>query len=182
MGWSTPSSRIEAAKAWSDSSSKMVRGWLRLGSIAPNGKSTSVPSESAAERPSLGISDPRPLPSPLRRCTAAHLLRQLPVGERAARARIEGDDRLTERGSLGEAHGAGYHVAADLRPEVVPNLVHDLVGELRAGVVHDQDDGAHLETRIEASTDELDVAQQLPQTLERVVLALDGDQHLGRGG
>jgi hypothetical protein len=63
-----------------------------------------------------------------------------------------------------------------------PDLGHDLVRELRPSVVHDEHDGGHLQLGIETATDEIDVAEQLPQTLQRVVLALDGDEHLAGGG
>ncbi len=41
------------------------------------------------------------------------------------------------------------------------------------GVVHGQDDGAHLELGVEVGLHQPDVAQQLAQPLQGVVLALD---------
>ena len=71
---------------------------------------------------------------------------------------------------------------AHLVAEVLAHLGDDLVGQLGPGVVHHQDDRADLERRVEVLLDQLDVAQQLAQALEGVVLALDRDQHLvGRG-
>ena len=75
----------------------------------------------------------------------------------------------TDRGTIGAQH---------LVAEVVAHLADDLIGELGAGVVHHAHDRADLERRVEVAPDEVDVAQQLPETLERVVLALDRDEHL----
>src|SRR3954453_16607377 len=95
-----------------------------------------------------GISAPSPLPSPLRRATA-HLLGQLAVGNGATRGRIERNDRLAVGRGLREPDRAGHDVATHLVAEVVPHLLHHLVGELRAGVVHHADDGRDLETGVE---------------------------------
>ncbi len=69
------------------------------------------------------------------------------------------------------------HAVAEVRPD----FLHDLIGELGPGVVHDKDDRGHLERGVEAFADELDVTQQLAQTLECVVLALDRDDHFAGG-
>ena len=120
-GCRTPSSRIDAVSDASASSSKWPRGWCGLGSIGrPGGPAASVDSTSATS--AVGISAPRPLPSPLRRATA-HLLGQLPIGDGAPRARIERDDRLTERRCLGQADRPGDDVATHPVAEVLADLV-----------------------------------------------------------
>src|SRR5690606_29084128 len=110
MGWSTPSSRTEAASELNDSSSKCRRGWWGLGRMDDTGTSrraeVSPPTTPLA---SGGMSAPSPLPSPLRRATA-HLLGQLAVGDGAPRGRIERDDGLPERRSFGQPDRAGDHV------------------------------------------------------------------------
>ena len=74
----------------------------------------------------------------------------------------------------------GITVRQTLSPKWRSDLLHHLVGELRAGVVHDADDDRHLERRVEVLLHEPDVAQELAQALEGVVLALDGHEDLGR--
>ena len=64
---------------------------------------------------------------------------------------------------------------------MVADLVGDLVGELGPAVVHRQQDGPDGDPRIEVLPHQVDVVEQLPQPLERVVLALDGDEHLVAG-
>src|SRR2546421_3456615 len=120
----------------------------------------------------LGIRAPRPLPNPLRRATA-YLLGQLPVGNRASRGRIEHDDRLPERRGLTQTHGARHDVAAHGCAEMLAHLLRHLLGELGAGVVHRQDDVGEFQRWVQVRLDELDVLEQLPQTLKCVVLALD---------
>jgi hypothetical protein len=61
------------------------------------------------------------------------------------------------------------------------HLVGDLVGQLGAPVVHGQQDRRHVQVGVEVRAHEVDVRQQLPEPLQRVVLALDRDQHLVRG-
>ena len=62
----------------------------------------------------------------------------------------------------------------------------DLVGhvdrEPGPGVVHGQHDGRDLERLVQVGRDQVHVAQELAQTLEGVVLALNGDEHLVRRG
>src|SRR5690606_1187921 len=50
------------------------------------------------------------------------------------------------------------------------------------GVVHHEHHRAELEAGVQVALHELDVAQELPQALQRVVLALDGNEHLAGGG
>ena len=66
--------------------------------------------------------------------------------------------------------------------EVLADLALDLLGEPGPGVVHREHDAADVERRVEVRLHQRDVAQQLTETLERVVLALDRDDHVvGRG-
>ena len=74
----------------------------------------------------------------------------------------------------------GIDLRHTLLAEVLANLLRHLLGQLGPGVVHDQHDRAHLQRRVEVPLDQVDVAQELAQTLQGVVLALDGDQHLAR--
>nr|BFF15790.1 hypothetical protein GCM10025699_70930 [Microbacterium flavescens] len=59
---------------------------------------------------------------------------------------------------------------------MLAHIGHDLLREIGASVVHGQEDARHGQTGVEVLLDQLDVAQQLTQTLEGVILALDRDQ------
>ena len=63
---------------------------------------------------------------------------------------------------------------------MITDLVDDLIGKLRASVVHHTHERADVQPGVEVAPDEVDVAQQLAEPFERVVLALDRDQHLVR--
>src|SRR5437899_1661564 len=121
----------------------------------------------------LGIRAPRPLPNPLRRMPA-YLLGQLPVGDGPPGGWVEHDDRLPERRRLTQSNRARHDVAADRWAKVRAHLLGHLLRKLGAGVIHRQDDRRELEGGIEVGLHELDVLQQLAQTLKCVVLALDG--------
>ena len=100
---------------------------------------------------------------------------------RAPRGRVEHDDRLPERRRLREPHRARDHRLVHLVAEVLAHLGLDLLGEPGARVVHREHDPPHVERRVERP-DQRHVAEQLAETLERVVLALDRHDHVvGRG-
>src|SRR3954471_4794729 len=178
IGWSTPSSRTEAVSEARASSSNTLRGWWGLVVMTVSGSSVYVSGPSSALATSEGISAPSPLPSPLRRATT-DLLRQLAVGDGAARGRIECGDGLSVGRCLGQPDGPRHDRATDLVAEVPLHFLNDLVRELRTGVVHDEHDRTELQRLIEVLLDQCDVPQQLAQALERVVLALDRYEDLG---
>ena len=60
------------------------------------------------------------------------------------------------------------------------HFLHDLIGQLGPGVVHDQHDGAELQRLVQVLLHERHVAQELAEPFQGVVLALNGDEHLGR--
>jgi hypothetical protein len=64
---------------------------------------------------------------------------------------------------------------------VAAHLVRHLVGQLGAPVVHGQQDRRHVQRRVQVGPHQFDVGQQLAQALQRVVLALDRDEHLVTG-
>jgi hypothetical protein len=65
---------------------------------------------------------------------------------------------------------------------MLAHLIGDLLSKARAAVVHRQKDRRQVQAGVQVLLDHADAAQKLAQTLERVVLALDGDQQLARGG
>ena len=64
---------------------------------------------------------------------------------------------------------------------MAPHLVGHLVGQLGPAVVHGEQDRRDPQRRVQVRLHQLDVAEQLAEPLQRVVLALDRDQHLVRG-
>src|SRR4030088_2697481 len=91
--------------------------------------------ELRSPRTSFGMRAPSPLPNPLRRATT-HLLGQLPIGQGATGRGVKHDDRLTERGSLGQAHRPRDDTPADPVAEMQSDLLDDLLGQAGSGVIH----------------------------------------------
>jgi hypothetical protein len=60
--------------------------------------------------------------------------------------------------------------------EVLGDLVRDLRREPRPRVVHSEHNPEHVEIRVEHPPQQAQRISQLPQTLQRIVLALDGDE------
>src|SRR5262249_1492629 len=116
----------------------------------------------------------------LRDTALGNLPCRVKIGDRAAGARVVRQHRLTVPGSLGHPDTAWHHRVQDQIAEVTADLLRDLVGQPGPRVVHGQQDRRDPYTVVEMGLDQLDVAQQLTQTLQRVVLALDGDQYLVR--
>ncbi len=195
-GWRTPCSRMLAASSSRPASSMWRRGWYGLGTTRASGTSTTA----AAPAARCGISDESPRPSALpvrsgftvtrrpprrRRCRARGAPgapRRAPVGLRALGVRpVEGDRQAVAR-RLREADAARDDRAEHGVAEVAADLVRDLGGEVGAGVEHREHDARDREVRVEVVADEVDGGDQLRQALQRVVLALDGDQHGVRAG
>ena len=61
---------------------------------------------------------------------------------------------------------------------MLPDFAGDLLGQFGAPVVHGQQDRRDLEIGIEVTADEVDVAEELTEAFECVVLALDRDEDL----
>src|SRR5262245_45601211 len=103
---------------------------IRIGAVSPLAVGSASPG---------GMSELRPFPRPLRRAIV-NLPSDVSIGERSARAWVERDDRLAERGCLREPHRPRNDGPDDLVAEVITYLLDDLIRELRAGVVHHADD------------------------------------------
>ena len=135
----------------------------------------------------VGISDPRPRPRPRRgRCVTrltsftwwASSLRRLEIRQSAWRTRVIRQNGLAVARRLGDPNRARDRGRQHLVAEVLANLVRDSGGKPGAPVEHGQDDRSQLQVGIQVLADLVERAQQLAQALERVVLALDRDQHL----
>lgn len=84
-------------------------------------------------------------------------------------------------GRLADAHRSRDHRLQDAVAEVVTDLVGDVVGQAGPAVEHGQEDGRDLQVGVEVELDQFHVLQELTESLQRVVLALDGDEDLLRG-
>ena len=80
-------------------------------------------------------------------------------------------------GCFRQSNAARDHGVEDRWPEVRANLGGNLRRQVRAGVEHREDDAAHRERRVQVVAHQVDRRDQLREALERVVLALHGDQH-----
>ncbi len=86
------------------------------------------------------------------------------------------NDRLAVPRRLGEAHIPGDGGLVDLIAEVGPYLVGDLARQIQAAVVHGQQYTGDLQLFVQMPLDEPDRVEQLAQTLQGVVFALNGDE------
>src|SRR5689334_20539353 len=111
-----------------------------------------------------------------------HLARKVHVAHRSGAAWIVDDDRFAEARRLTQPDIPRNHRAVDPLGEVTPGLVHDLLREIQAVVIHGQEHPLDLQGRIEALLHQANRSEQMAQPLQGVVLALHRDQHgPGRG-
>src|SRR5690606_4375219 len=112
---------------------------------------------------------------------SGNLKGRLEVARRPTGARVVGHHRLAVARRLRDPdvprNDGGEHTV----PEVGADVLLHRIRQAGAPVVHGEEDGGHLERRVEVVLHELDVVGQLLHTLQRVVLALDRDQDLLRG-
>jgi len=103
------------------------------------------------------------------------------VALRADRLHVVQEDRFTEAGRFRQSHvardGDREHAAA----EVLFRLFGDLFAEIEPRVVHRQQHAFDRERGIEIALHELHGVEQLRETFERVVLALNRDDHAVSG-
>ena len=99
------------------------------------------------------------------------------VRPRALGLLVIGDGGLAVARRLGQAHVARDHGLIDLFAEELAHFVHDLIGQLRAAVVHGHDDALHGQRRVQALVAHFDAAHEVGNALERVVFALHRDEH-----
>src|SRR5262249_52912841 len=101
-----------------------------------------------------------------------HLRGELNVSLAAGAAIIVKQHRLAMRRRLGHTHIARDDRGVDLLAEDAAHIVHDLVREAGALIVHGEHDAVDLELGVEADPDLLNRVQELRQSLERKELAL----------
>src|SRR5262245_48006731 len=152
MGWTMPLSRMEAASSWSRAGSIAVRGWRGLGSSVAIGTSAADVSAESGVPSGSGRSAERPLPRAFRlgpfiarsrssgeegELPVGHdLLGELEVGLRPPRADVVEEDGLPEAGGLREADAPRHLDLEHLVTEVLLDLGHHLLGEVRPLVHH----------------------------------------------
>jgi len=78
---------------------------------------------------------------------------------------------------LCKADRAWYSSSVDEVAKVAFNLAHHIATELRAWIEHGQQEAVDLEVWVQPITDQADCCHQLGEPLQRVVLALNRDEH-----
>src|SRR5207302_10845074 len=91
-------------------------------------------------------------------------------------------DGLAIAGRFGQTNGPGYDNIIHAGAEVLPDLRHHLLGQLRPGIEHGEDDAGEPQVLVDVLLDKPYVTQELSETLPRVVIALDRYQDLVRRG
>src|SRR5919197_207664 len=127
-----------------------------------------------------GVDDrsaPSPRPSPRWLFMLQHLPRELEISDGAAGAKIVQHDRLAVAGRLAEPYVAWNHRLENFAWEVTTDFVTDLQREARPAIEHREHDSFDREPRVESLANELHRLQQVRQSLERIELALQRDQH-----
>src|SRR3989304_713904 len=146
--------------------------------------SSMIPSACFSLSPSAvrsGMSAPRPLPRATF-CMTDDLLRKLKVALRAP-----GPDVIEERRFAVARRLAQRHVPVDdgcvhLVLEVLAHFIRHLFRKIVPAVIHGEKHAFYDESRIQVLFDKLDGVHESGQALERVILALNRDQHaVGRG-
>src|SRR5919205_825967 len=195
-----PSPRTDFSGSAAGTGSAVFRA---SGKKRSTGRDGAAPLPEAPAEAELGMSAPRPRPGPRRLSLMDDSLhRKSPampgsgcccvwkiltlsdfrcgfqVGQRTAGGWVVGHDRLLVARRFRDPHGARHHSIQDLVREVLPDFSCHLGGQVGPPVVHGQENSGNFQFRIQVLLDHLDVLQQLAQSLERVVLALDGDEYL----
>ena len=83
-------------------------------------------------------------------------------------------------GRLGQPDVAGDDGCVDLPGQIGLHVDHHLLRQVVARVEHGEDHALERQIAVEAAADELDGAQQGPEPFQRVVLALQRNQHAVR--
>lgn len=113
---------------------------------------------------------------------ADQLAGQRQVGDGAAGLLVVNQRRHAEAGGFGEAHVTRDDGAVEGVAEMLLQLRGDIVGQADARIVHGPQQTLDLQRRVEQLADALDAVHQVGQPLQRVVLALHGDDHAVGGG
>ena len=103
------------------------------------------------------------------------------VGLAALALRLVEIDGLAVAGRLRNADGARDGGLVDLGPEVLFDLLHDLHGQVQAAGEHREDHALNVQIGVILLADGLQGADELRQTFQRIILALDWDQHTVAG-
>ena len=112
----------------------------------------------------------------------AELVRERGIRERAGRIRGVSRDRLAVARRLGQADVPRDHRLEDAIAQVASDLAGDIGRQLRASVEHRQHDALDVEFRVQVVANEIESGQQLGQSFQGVVLALQRDEDRVGGG
>src|SRR2546425_5840493 len=127
-----------------------------------------------------GMSDASPRPNAFL-AMIDYLARKVHVAHRSGTGGIVDDDRFAEARRFTQSNVSRDHGVIDALGEVASGLVHHLLREIQSIVVHRQEHALDLERGIESLLDESYRAEQVTESLQRVVLALDRNQHRPSG-
>src|SRR4051812_10851583 len=191
IGWRTPCSRIDADSSWSASGSKTRRGWSGFGSIRSTGMvRTPTLRPTLSELKRLTIAGESSRSSERRRAAAARksglakvddLPSELAIGPGRVRRAGIGRDRSSGKRRLAELDGVPDDAAEDVVIADDPQLVQHVAGEVRPAVEERRQQPEDPEIAVQLHPDHVDDLDEVVQTLHRVVLGLDGDDHAVRG-
>src|SRR5690349_9686477 len=123
---------------------------------------------------------PNSAPSPRPRaflCAMNDLLREANVAFCAFRLNVIEQDRLAVAGSFAKPDVARNNGRKELRSKEFFQVLHDLIGEVRALVIHGQEHTLDLELRIFQPPDLAEGFHQLGNAFQREILALYWNQN-----
>src|SRR4029079_17937647 len=177
MGCTIPLSRMDAASSLRRAGSMAERGWNGLGSRLATGASLAwSTAEGTAAGSGSGSSAESPLPSAFL-FMSHHFLGEVQVGLRPPGLDVVEEDRLAEARSLPQAHGPRDRGPEDLVLEVLADLAHDLLSEVRALVHHGEQHALDVQAGIERALYAPHRVHELRDPLQREVFALQRDEH-----
>src|SRR5882762_734473 len=204
IGWSSPACLIDETSSSSAAGSTVWRGWNGFGLMSLMGSSTRLPSRSASSR--VGPSSAS-RPRPRRRLPAAVSVMRAPPGRQlfncgeawrgwsvlldpanqllgdgqvtlgADRLHVVQQDRFSKAWRFRQSHVTRDRDIEHAAAEVLFRFFGDLFAEIEARVVHRQQHPFNRERGIEIALHELHGVEELRETFERVVLALNRDDH-----
>src|SRR5215475_4942602 len=106
-----------------------------------------------------------------------HLPREIEIRYCARRAKIVEHDRLAVARRLGDPNVSRNDRREDLVAEMLLYFPLDLACQARPAIKHGEYDAFHSKLRIQPLAHEIDGSKDVRQSLHRVVLALERDQH-----
>src|SRR3954447_13373650 len=181
---------MDADSSWSASGSKTSLGWSGLGSIRSTGiVRTPTVRPTLSELKRLTIAGESSRSSERRRAAAARksglakvddLPSELAIGPCRVRRSGIGRDRPSRKRGFAELHGVPDDAAEDMVVADDPELIQHVSSKVRAAVEEGRQQSENPEIAVQLHPDHVDDLDEVVQTLHRVVLRLDRDDHAVR--